>query len=180
MADAEPSNDFDHLYAVKRVERVLHDRTRELIRALARASGRRMRLSPPFAARRFVALTFADDVLTDPDLLPAWVATFGGDDDVTLALHVADNEAGRMPEVIAAAERAGADAPGAPDVTVVSTRGGSFEEAALRWAVHALYRPAGIPAPPLHDDVPLLSPQNAGDLRALAERWLAATAPSGS
>jgi len=173
FADSVAAYDFDNMYAVKRVERVLHDRTRELIRAVARAAGARLRLRPPFDARRFLALTFAADVLADPGLLPAWAEAFDGDDDVTLAIHIGPDEADIVADVVAAAQRGGADGPHAPDVTVVSAAPGSFDEAVLRWAVQALYRPAGAATPVLLDDAPQFGPESVRDVQALAERYAA-------
>ena len=46
------SVDFDHVYAVKKVERVLHDRSRELIRASGAHVGRRLRAAVRVAAVR--------------------------------------------------------------------------------------------------------------------------------
>ena len=177
FTDGDPSVDFDHVYAVKKVDRVLHDRTREVIRAVGRARGGRLRLRPPFDARRFVVLAFAADVLADDGLLRAWTATFTGSDEVTLAIHISEAESDRVPEVVAAAERAGADSPDAPDATLVSTRPGSFDEAALRFGVQALYRPDGAQAPPLLDDVPLFGPGSVTGVRGLAERFGRATRP---
>ncbi|MCW2994086.1 MAG: hypothetical protein JWQ18_1581 [Conexibacter sp.] len=159
---------MDDPYAVKRVPRELHHPNRDLIRALSRANG--PRLAPPrsFEAKSFVALALAADVLTDTTLIPAWHATFGAADDATLALLLLEDQEWTLPSLVDALDAGGTGAPDSADVVLVTARGGSFEEASLRYTAHAMLRPAGLLAPPLFDDLPVLSPDRASELPYLA------------
>jgi hypothetical protein len=160
--------DFAHIYAVKRVARQLHDRQRELIRTLARATGARMRLAPPFEARRFVMVAYATDVIEDPAILQTWLASFGSEDDATLAIHVGEDESALIDGLVAAVGAAGGQEPSAPHLTVFTVTTGGFAEATLRWSVDAVLRPAGKPLPAFLDDALLVTPQSAANLAAIA------------
>jgi hypothetical protein len=160
--------DFDHLYAVKRVGRTLHDPQRMLIRGLAHARGRRLRVAPPFSARGFVGLTWGSDVIADPALLRAWMDVFGADDDVTLAIHLDPGAVALTEAVVAAVADAGGDEPGGADLALVTTWPGSFADAALRHAVDVVFRPDDAETPKWLDVVPRLGPGAAGHLRFLA------------
>jgi hypothetical protein len=175
FAGSQPHYDFDNLFAVKRVDRVLDDPVRTLLRALARARATRMRIRPPFEARRFVALCFGADVVADPTLIPAWVAAFDARDQVTLAILL---DAGDdLPAIVDAARRGGAEDPDGPELIVLAADRNAFEDAALRWAVQAVYRPDDAPSVPRFDDAPQFSPESIGMIRSLVARWLALEAP---
>ena len=168
--EAGPITGYDlaKVHAVKRVGRELHDRHRELIRTLARAGGARMRLAPPFEARRFVTLAHAADVLGDASLLRTWIGAFRSEDDATLAIHVDEHEGALVDDLVAAVQAAGGEAPDAPDMTLVNVAAGGFAEATLRWAVDAVLLPAGRQAPAFLDDALLVTPESAADLGAIA------------
>lgn len=162
--------DFDHLYAVKRVARVLHEPNRVFIRALTSATGRRLRIDPPFEARRFVGLALGTDVASDPSLIRAWLGVFGAGDDATLAIHVDPYDRALADAVVAAAAEAGSETPDAGDLTLVTGLAGSFDEAALRYAVDVLWRPDDAETPAWLNAIPLFGPASAGHLPFMAAR----------
>jgi hypothetical protein len=168
FADATDGAAF---YGVKRVERRLHDPNRQLIRALSRGGcPRRLTLNPGFPAKGFIVLAFAADVLDDPSLIPAWHATFDAGDDATLALFLSEREAWTLPTLIDLLQDGGTAAPGAADIALITAEPDSFQQAALRWATHALLRPTDAPTPAAFDDLPIFGPANAGELVHLARR----------
>jgi hypothetical protein len=160
--------DFDHLYAVKRVDRTLHDPNRTFIRALGRATGRRLRIDPPFEAGDFVGLAFGTDVVSDLALIPSWLSEFAAEDDATLAILVDPADAGHVDAVVAAAAIGGSEAPGAGDLALVAAPAGSFAEATLRWAINVLWRTDGAETPAWLDAVPLFGPASRGHLPLMA------------
>jgi hypothetical protein len=160
--------DLDHVYAVKRIARELHEPNRALVRTLGRATGARMRTAPPFEARRFVALAFAADLVADPSLLALYLEPFDADDETTLAILVRPWEGDLVQPLTALVRAAGGDAAGAPDITVFTVAPGSFGEATLRWSVDAVILSDDATPPDLFDDVLVVRPRTAADLRALA------------
>jgi hypothetical protein len=158
--------DFSQLYAVKRVPRSLHDPLRTYIRALSHATGRRLRTPPPFSARGFIGLALGTDIARDPALLSSWLSTFTADDDATLAILLDPSDEPLATTVIRAARQAGSEAPGAADLILATASPGTFEEAALRYAINVVLLPDDTPSPPPWlDAVPRFSPASASHLR---------------
>jgi hypothetical protein len=158
----------DGFFAVTGVPRDLHDPLRTTLRARARATGARLRLTPPFEANDFVVLAFAADVLADPSVLATWIAAFGPEDTATLAIQVDASDGPSIDHLFTAITAAGGDAPDAPDIKLITAPPGSFAEAAQRWSLDALLRSAGQPAPTFLDDTPLVRPGSPTPLTAIA------------
>jgi hypothetical protein len=171
LADGTFAHGAGTHYGVKRVARRLHDPNRQLIRAVSRGGGpRRLTLNPGFPAKGFIVLAFAADILNEPSLIRTWHATFDAGDDATLAVFLSEREARMLPTLIDLLQDGGTAAPGAADIALITAMPDSFEQAALRWAAHALLRPADAPTPALFDDLPIFGPANAGELVHLAAR----------
>ena len=78
----------------------------------------------PIDSRGFTVAALAEELLRDPDLLRAYGAVFGADDDVTLVIYGPASSLERLGSVVAAA---GLDGPGSPDLLGVG--GGIFQAA---------------------------------------------------
>jgi len=98
--------------------------------AMMAALGTEEGVIPTFAlpvavdSRRFAVAALAEEIVSDPELLRAYGAAFGGDDDVTLVIYGPAELLERLGPVVAAA---GLDGPGSPDLLGVG--GGIFQAA---------------------------------------------------
>jgi hypothetical protein len=163
----------ESLFGVKRVPRVLHDPVRDLVRAIARTEGAAPRLAVPrpFAAKTLLVATPAEDVLTDPTLIPAWHATFTAQDDATLVIVMRPENAWELDLLVRVVQDGGTGAADAADVVLDIQAEGSFAEASLRHNAHAVLRPRGQGTPPVLDDALLFATDQADELRyVLAKR----------
>ncbi len=118
---------------------------------------------PLVDARRFVTLAYAEELLSEPQLLSAYASAIGDDDDVTLAVAAVglSNERA-VGAIMAAADRVGLDPADLPDVLLV-TQGGPAVAVELERRAHAVLtrRTAKLAAPAFR-------PESVSELRALA------------
>ena len=168
-------NDFNHVFAVKRVPRVWDDPLRTYVRSLSREAGPRLRLRAPVDVPPFVAVGFAEEALARPELLKGYREAFSAGDGATLILWVPQDARapGIEPRLVDACERAGLMEPGAPDVTGLVLPVAAESELVLA-GIADVYCGAELPAGPFSELIHV-KPEHTRRLRRLAE--LAAKAP---
>jgi len=125
--------------------------------------------SAPAGVRGFVTVAFAEEVARRPELLAAYAARFGADDDATLVLLAADGDAETAGALVVPVLAAlGLDGPDSPDMLALA--GGPASVAATAAALLSEE-----PAPPALDGLPRFAAASADGLRALAdEAWAGA------
>jgi hypothetical protein len=118
---------------------------------------------PLVDARRFVTLAYAEELISEPQLLSAYASAIGEEDDATLAVAAVglSNERA-VGAIMAAADRVGLNPADLPDVLLI-TQGGPAVAVELERRAHAVLtrRTAKLAAPTFR-------PESVSELRALA------------
>jgi hypothetical protein len=131
---------------------------------LAKPDTHQVLQSDPLAdARRFVTLAYAEELVSEPQLLSAYASVIGEDDDATLAVAaVGLGDERAVGAIMAAADRAGLNPSALPDVLLV-TQGGPAVSVELERRADAVLtrRSAKLAAPTFR-------PERVSELRALA------------
>jgi hypothetical protein len=127
-------------------------------------------------ARGFSTLAFADELVSDPDLLAAYAASFGQDDDATLVIYAPDSEPEAVAEELTAAmTAAGLGDSDSPDLLAIVLPSDPAREIGLAHGVDALLS-GGEPREPFASAT-RFDQAGVPHLRRLAEtRWAKAAA----
>jgi hypothetical protein len=154
--------DFDNLYAVKRINRVIDDPLRTVVRCLTKAQ--MATVSP--AVDDCVVVASATELLQPNDALKSWLAAFSDKDPVKLVILVwSDDGASEITErFVSLATSMGVNDEGSSRLELRLVGRDSFEEAALLLEAHAAYSFEALPVAVLKD-LPLFPPRGLRDLK---------------
>jgi hypothetical protein len=109
-------NDYDNVFAIKRVPRNYDDVLRTYIRGLARQHQPFLQLRKPDDFATFNACITINDALEHPASLRYFARDFSSADDAALVVFVPEPLQHQLPALEVAVKEAGLDQPGAPDV----------------------------------------------------------------
>lgn len=124
-------NDFENVYAIKRVPRVYDDVLRTYIRGLARQHQPFLKFRQPDDFASFNACITVNDALNHPESLQHFARCFSAADDVALVAFVPSDQQHLLPQLEVAVKEAGLDAPNSADVVAYIRNPSPEEEAYL-------------------------------------------------
>lgn len=157
--------DYENVYGVKRINRIIDDPLRVMIRGLTRSMGSSMRTPSPVDSGNAAVVAYLDDLLNYPEGLWLWAYQFRAIDPVTMVVlaYEGDSTQEKVDAFVRLAQHAGIEAVDAANVEVLVVPKDGFIEASLRWSAlgrfemeHPQYR---------LDDVPVFGPRALGGLR---------------
>lgn len=163
-------NDYQNVYAIKRVPRDYLDPLRIYIRGLTRQHQPYLQARKPDDFARFNAGILLNDVLEHPQVLRYFGQRFSGSDDAALIVYATPEQSGLLPTLEVTVKDASLDGADAANVVVYVRPLTPEMETFLARTLDVMITPNWLGGPLA--DVLQIKPAMAGRLRLIADRTL--------